>query len=261
MAIKLTSKAPGERVDYIWSPPLDEGDTITGAATVALVSGTAVNESATVEAGSLTVKLWFTLGADSETSIFSAEIDTVGGRTWQETFYLPVNDTDKYQLSLALVKQHLEYEDDDRDELISQYMRAAEKHVEKYTGKALLRQEVVETLDCFGSYIQLLREPVISVTTIAYVDADDAAQTVTGYRLRAPRIYPPVAGWPEIADYSPVTVTYQAGYDETPADLISAQLLLIGHWFQNREAATERPAQSIEIAVESLLTNYRNYWA
>lgn len=93
MAAILTSKAPGERVDYIWTPPVDAGDTITGAATVIRASGTANLDSATVQADNLTVKLWFTLGADGETSVFAGQVTTTGGRTWQETFYLPVATT------------------------------------------------------------------------------------------------------------------------------------------------------------------------
>ena len=93
MASILTSKAPGERVDYIWTPPVDLGDTVTGAPTVTRVSGTANLDSATLQADNLTVKLWFTLGADGETSVFAGQVTTTGGRTWQETFYLPVATT------------------------------------------------------------------------------------------------------------------------------------------------------------------------
>jgi hypothetical protein len=93
MASILTSKAPGERVDYLWTPPVDAGDTVTGSPIITRVSGTANLDSATLQADNLTVKLWFTLGADGETSVFAGQVTTVGGRTWQETFYLPVATT------------------------------------------------------------------------------------------------------------------------------------------------------------------------
>lgn len=104
MAATLTSKAPGERVDYLWTPPIDAGDTITGTPTVTLVSGTANLNSAGVEPDNLTVRLWFTVGADGETSVFTGTVSTLGGRTWQETFYLPVSVTALSALGSLLVQ-------------------------------------------------------------------------------------------------------------------------------------------------------------
>jgi hypothetical protein len=93
MAISLASKAPAERADYIWSPPLDSGDTISGVATVTRIAGTVTLDSSAVEAGNLTVKLWFSGGAGGETSEFLAQVTTTGGRIWQETVYLPIVST------------------------------------------------------------------------------------------------------------------------------------------------------------------------
>ena len=85
----LTPKAPGERVDYVWTPPLDAGDTISGTPTdAARVSGAATLDAQTNTA--TTVTMTFTTGADGETSEFTGEVTTVGGRIWQATFYLPV---------------------------------------------------------------------------------------------------------------------------------------------------------------------------
>jgi uncharacterized phiE125 gp8 family phage protein len=161
-------------------------------------------------------------------------------------------------VSLSLAKQHLEYEDDDRDSLITQYIGAAAAWVENYTGKALLQRAIVETFDRFGGFVELSKGPLVSVTSVAYVDTLEAPQSVTGYRVRGSRIFAPVAGWPLIADYSTVTVTYQAGYATTPADLVSAQLLLIGHYFQSREAVNVATSVTeLPLAVESLCRPYR----
>lgn len=157
-------------------------------------------------------------------------------------------------LTLELVKQHLEYEDDDRDTLIQQYMNAAKAWVENYTSRKLAVSAVAQTLDSFGGYILLTRAPFVSLTGVGYVDAEGAPQTVTGARLLNGRIYPPATGWPSVSDYTGVTVTYQAGYDEVPADLISAQLLLIGDMFAGREASEWK---SID-AVHALCRPYRD---
>lgn len=160
-------------------------------------------------------------------------------------------------VSLSLAKQHLEYEDTDRDGLIAQYIAAAAAWVENYTGKKLTVGEVVQSENCFGDYIQLHSAPFVSLTSIAYIDADNAPETVTGAKVLNGRIYAPDGGWPSKADYSPVTVTYQAGYVAVPADLVSAELLLIGHFFENREAASEKPAMEIALAVEALCRPHR----
>jgi len=254
MAIMLASKAPGERIDYFWTPPLDDGDALTSPVTVTRVSGTAVNESATIQLDNLNVRLWFFGGAHGETTKFTAQVETVGGRIWQETFYLPVYTTADYRLTLGMVKQQLEYEDSDRDELIQQYIRTSTSWVENYTGKLLTRRLVTQTFDRFGDYLQLINGPVVSVSDITY----NGNVALTGYRLRGTRVLPPPGGWPTLEEFGEITVTYLAGYDEPPAEIISAQLLLIAHWFQNREAATERPAQEIALAVEALLSNYRH---
>jgi len=160
-------------------------------------------------------------------------------------------------LTLALAKQHLEYEDDDRNDLIEQYIEASAAWVENYTGKALSAGVVVQTVTGFPSYIVLSRGPVASLTSIQYVDTDDEPQSVTGARLVSGRVYAPVGGWPSAAEYAPITITYQAGFATPPADLVSAQLLLVGHWFANREAGTDRAISEVPFAVESLCLPYR----
>jgi uncharacterized phiE125 gp8 family phage protein len=161
-------------------------------------------------------------------------------------------------VALALAKQHLEYEDTDRDSLITQYIAGAADWVENYTGKAMAVREIVNIFDCFVSSLLLPTGPVVSVTSVTYIDVDGAPQTLTGYRVLGSKVYPPVEGWPLTADYSAVTVTYQAGYVATPAALISAQLLLIGHSFANREAVvTGTIVNEVPLAVEALCRPYR----
>ena len=156
-------------------------------------------------------------------------------------------------VSLALAKQHLEYEAVDRDVLIQQYIDAAVLWVESYTGKKLTVGAVVQAENSFGHYITLNRTPFVSLTSVAYTDANNAAQTLTGAKVLNGRIYPPASGWPSVGVYTGVTVTYQAGYATTPADLVSAQLLLIGDMFAVREGGEWK---SID-AVEALCLPYR----
>lgn len=104
MAITLTSKAPGERIAYLWTPPLATGDTITGTPTASLLAGTASTDGITVVGNQ--VKIWLISGTAGETSSFLFEVDTAGGETLQEALYLPVNAASYSALAAKLVQVH-----------------------------------------------------------------------------------------------------------------------------------------------------------
>lgn len=103
MAITVTSKAPAERVAYLWTPPLAAGDTITGTPTVTLVTGTASTDGISL-VGTTQVKIFLISGADGETAEFLCQCNTLGGETLQETIYLPVNSTAYSTLGTKLVQ-------------------------------------------------------------------------------------------------------------------------------------------------------------
>ena len=54
-----------------------------------------------------------------------------------------------------------------------------------------------------------------------------------------------------------VSVTFVAGYASVPTPIVQAMLLLIGHWYQNRETANANPVTSLPLAFEALITPYR----
>ena len=103
MAVTLTSKAPGERLGYLWTPPLASGDTITGTPTVTRINGTA----SAVDVLRITptqVKIFFISGSDGETAEFLCQVTTVGTDVLQETIYLPVNVTSYSTVATKLVQ-------------------------------------------------------------------------------------------------------------------------------------------------------------
>ena len=103
----LTPKGPGERVDYVWTPPLDAGDAITGSPVLARDSGTATLDAQSNTASAVT--LWFTLGTDGETSQFSGTVTTTGGRVWEAVFYLPVATAEYVAPGAKLVEIYSEF--------------------------------------------------------------------------------------------------------------------------------------------------------
>lgn len=158
-------------------------------------------------------------------------------------------------IDLALAKQHIRVEGTDEDTLVTQYLNAAVAWVENYTGKLLSRREVTQEMAAFETYLPLFYGPSPDTLTIDYTDADDAAQTIADAKIVGQRVYP-AGAWPGIADDTPVAITYTAGYATTPADLDSAVLLLVGEFYDNREAGEAAPA--VTMAVEALCRPYRS---
>ena len=111
------------------------------------------------------------------------------------------------------------------------------------------------------------------VTSITYLDGYGNQQTVdpTTYiadtRSEPARIMP-VNGslWPFPPVYTPgsVVVTYVTGTfgdgvlnNTCPRSIMQAILLLVGHWYVNREAASSVQMSNVPFAVDALLNSYR----
>lgn len=169
-------------------------------------------------------------------------------------------------VDLALAKAHLRAEGTAEDDLIQSYLDAAAAHVEGATGKLLSRQEVVQDFDGFPSGARAFLplwwgpDPDLETLTIDYLDTAGAEATVALPRVVRDRVYAPLTGWPAALDLSPVALTYTAGYaaDAVPADLVQAQLMLVAHWWSNREAVNVGNIVSeMPLAVEAILQRHR----
>lgn len=157
-------------------------------------------------------------------------------------------------VDLALAKQHCKIEDNDQDSLVAIYLAAAQAWVENYTGKLLTRREVAQPETRFGSFITLNYGPAPDDVVITYSDGGED-QTITDARIVRDRLYP-LSSWPSLATPAMIVVSYTAGYDETPADLDAAVLLLTGDFFANRESGSATPA--VTAAVQALCGPYRS---
>ena len=150
------------------------------------------------------------------------------------------------------------------DVYIGLLIEAAAAHIQEYTGRSVGAQTWKLTLDKFFDEILLPRGPVQSVESVEYFDADGQEQTlVSGWALDAStdpaRILRDAdASWPSTAErFDAVAITYDAG-GTSPADVKHAALLLVAHWYHNREAVGT-PLAPVPMAVEALLTNHRSY--
>lgn len=191
----------------------------------------------------------------------------------------------KYKITTAIttepltateVKLHLRVDDTTEDNLITMLIKAAREYCEKYTGRALATQTMVAYLDSFGNenYIELPTPPLQSVTSVIYKNSDSVETTMTANTdyivdvdSNVGRIVLPYGGsWPTFTAYSvnPIKITYVTGYYASnliPSSIKQAMLLLIGHWYANRETVNVGSiSKQLEFTLVALLSQYRVRW-
>lgn len=169
-------------------------------------------------------------------------------------------------VSLPEAKRHLRVFHDDDDADIQAMVAAAEAAIEgPYgIGIALSPQTWRLSLDHFPCEIIVPLGPITSVTSVSYTDANGTPVSVTGLRFdldSSPlRIWPARdTAWPETyCEPGAVKITFVCGYATLPQDLRWAILLLVGHFYEHREAVTtDIKAIDLPMGVASILERYR----
>ena len=161
----------------------------------------------------------------------------------------------------------------DEDATVTALVAAATTYLDGWTGilgRALVTQSWAVDRPCFGRRMPLPLAPVQSVTSVTYFDSDGAEQTwsTENYRLHTSAAGGPYievlegVSVPGVSDRDDaVTVQFLAGYgaaSAVPMAIRQAALLLIGHWFEHREAAvTGTIATELPMAVAALLAPFR----
>lgn len=175
-------------------------------------------------------------------------------------------------LTASEAKDHLLVTHNDDDALITRQIVAARQWVEHYTQRQLVTATWHLSLDrfptCNERIIELPKPPAVSVTSIMYYDESGDSQTLASSKYildsdsEPARIAEaPNQTWPSAQPrINAVTVTYTAGYGgegDVPAALKAAMLLLIGHYYENRESViTGTIATELPMAVQSLVDAY-----
>ena len=164
------------------------------------------------------------------------------------------------------------------DNQIEMWITAAREYCENATGRGLATQTIEQYLDHFPylNCIELVNPPLQSVASVVYKDSAGNETTLvedTDYIVDTDssvgRIVLPYSKlWPIFIPYSvnAVTITLTAGYFTSrpiPKPIKQAILLLIGHWYENREAVMTgavNMTKKIEFAVDNLLAMYQVRW-
>lgn len=155
-------------------------------------------------------------------------------------------------VTLDAVKLHLRLLPDDTEEdleILLPLISAAREYAENYTGKAFATQRITVSADEDGT-ITLPRLPVIEIESVT---ADDKKVEYTA-NAKNGTVNVGVAG---------AEIVYTAGTQNVPFLARQAMLLLVGHWYANREAVTTlinvKPTE-MELAVRAMLNQQKEWW-
>jgi uncharacterized phiE125 gp8 family phage protein len=158
-------------------------------------------------------------------------------------------------------------EDTTEDGLFVGWLAAAVKLAQHQTQRSIGVQTLEIALDTFPcSAVVLPRGPVISITSIKYLDTAGVEQTLSGaeyslddYGLEASARLAFGTFWPTARSTpNAVKVRYQAG-DLDPA-VKTALFLAVAHWFENREASTDLSLVELPLGAKQLLDTVK-VWA
>lgn len=164
-------------------------------------------------------------------------------------------------ITLTEAKAQCRVETADDDTYIAALITAARVHIEQMAGIKVFTQTVEFRGSDFADMASLPVAPIQSVTSVNYLDAAGAEQTLSTDVYEAvltglsPSIRPKINQfWPSQRVASDaIRVVAVAGYASPPEAIRHAMKLIVARWYDDREAG------EIPEAAASLLTNYRRF--
>jgi len=171
-------------------------------------------------------------------------------------------------LTLAEAKAQCRVDITTDDALLATLISVARDTCERLAWRAFLTQTIELWLDAWpaSNSIVLPRPPLQSVTKIEYYDIDDVKATLSSAVYSVDTIAEPGKvwlkynqSWPttSLREHNAICVTYVAGWTnpaDVPQSARQAMLMLVGHWYENRESVLVGTiSKSLEFGVMSLL--------
>lgn len=176
-------------------------------------------------------------------------------------------------VSLTEAKAHLRVLHSSDDTYITALIAAATGMLDGRSGilgRALVTQSWEFRLDSFPhcSKVELPLAPLVSVASVKYIDEAGAEQTMSSslYVVDTATFKGQVRlayneNWPETrCEEHAVRIVFTAGFGAAaavPMPIKQAMLLMIGHWYLNREAVSEEALKEVPMAAKYLLAPYR----
>jgi len=171
-----------------------------------------------------------------------------------------------YPVSLSDMRLHLKIDSGmtTDDTLITTLISAATTYCQEFQHRSYITQTRIKYYDKFPLFFVVPYPPLISVTSIIYIDTAGDEQTLAAdqYRVdignepgRITEAYN--VCWPATRLITnAVVLTYSAGYgvaSAVPDSVKAAIKLLVAHWYEHREAISDISVMEIPLAVQSLL--------
>lgn len=171
-------------------------------------------------------------------------------------------------VSIEDARLALRIDGNELDVLITAWVKGITDHAEHIMQRSIMTQTRQLTLDAFPRVLELQYVPLISVTSVKYIDTSGAVQTVpsTDYWIDAGELAAyviPKTGWPSCAQQAnAITVEYVSGYGNTPADVPPAiRSYLLAKLVEQFDASNKTEQTSVQASyIDSLLDRYR-VWA
>ena len=169
------------------------------------------------------------------------------------------------------VKAQLKIEDNEEDSLLLQYLETAINHAENYAGIHIRTRPIKFWFNDFpGVDLKLYASPITAITKVEYYDTSNVLTEYTLSDVDFDKFsgkIRPVFGksWPSVYErFNSVGVEATCGYTAStlPSPIKQAILMLVGHFYENREATTSRSSDAskeVEFAFKALLDPYRKH--
>jgi uncharacterized phiE125 gp8 family phage protein len=178
-------------------------------------------------------------------------------------------------VSLDAARRNSRIDTTDEDQRLTELIRAATAYVQKHTDTALITQTLSWKLDQFPVQIKAIYLPIWPVQSLASISYTDVSEATVSMDLTTVATRIPTRGkariarkkwlaWPSTLDTpDAVDIRFIAGFGSTeasvPEEFKQAILLLVSHWFENREAVlTGTASKEVEFAVSSIIDTIRD---
>lgn len=178
-------------------------------------------------------------------------------------------------VTLTEVKDQLRVEHTDDDTLINRLISVAVAYtdVQGALGHAMITQKWGQWVNSTPPQtVKLLLGPLIAVTAVKYYDENGTLQTDTlsNYEIFGTEFSTTIGpkegfAWPVTQDRpDAIRIEYTIGYGsattDIPETLRHALMMLIGHWYDNRETTMMDELSNVPYGFDALMDMHRRAW-
>lgn len=194
-------------------------------------------------------------------SLIPKSLEVHGNRHWRVTTQPAIE-----PVTLDDVKTFARIDGTDEDDMLIGFIKAVRQLTESHLGRALISQTITLDMDWWpGIIIQLPRPPLISITSVATLDEDDAATTYSSSNYyTSTRAEPGLLilkqgvthPYNTARDFGGYRIIYTAGYGlsatDVPQPIIESIKMWVTKCYEDRMIQDDPPVE-----VKALLGAYR----